>query len=574
MTDRDDFQAEIADCFLIEATDLIAEVESFLLTLERDPHDSPAFDALLRAMHNLKGSGKAVGFAEISKLGHLTESLLISARKLKAPLAGEIMAILLKTCDRFKNDFVILKENHKASLDHEDLYQALEHANNFLQEHAQGNFYSPPGNAFQDAEASGVDAYFAKKNPNPAATATAKHDDFVRISLRKIEDLLNNFGEQVILQATLDHIKFDLDRHHELALKTINQLNKLTYDLQQTTISLRMVNLKTLFSRMERTVRDTAVATGKKIKFISEGQDNELDKSIVDSIIDPLTHMVRNAVDHGLESPQERKKQGKDPAGTITLKGFRRSGSFYITVEDDGRGLDQEKILSKAKKIGLIPENAKLSEPEIYELIYANGFSTRDTATDISGRGVGMNVVKEAIAALKGVCQIESKLGSGTRFTIRLPLTLAIFSGIVTRIGANLYVIPQSDVERILAYNSKGIRFVSERGERVVSIENSVIPLVDLRDRLKTAQNQRAVSNADFPETTSRQRGTIIISGAGNMRNALIVDDVLTQQRIVHKSLGPEVNGLKGTSGVTILGDGSAALILDIRTLLNNPTAA
>ena len=554
---QDDFEKEIKDLFLIEASDLLDQAEAYLLTLEKNSADSEAFDALLRMMHNLKGSGKAVGFDEISKFSHQVENVLVAVRAGKVLFTTKVVGLMLKCCDRLKQDIILLKSDVAAPLDHQELYQQLtstlearpEEAHDALAEITEAHFQEAP-------------TPIKQKPQLVVANNHAPSEEFVRISLKKIEDLLNNFGEAVILQATLDHVKYNLSEHHELALKTINQLSKLTYDLQQTTIALRMVSLKQVFSKMERTARDTAVSVAKKIQFISEGQENELDKSIVDAVSDPLTHMIRNAVDHGLETEEERIAKGKDPCGKIVLNGFRRGGFFYITIQDDGRGLDKDKILAKAIKQGLVRSDEKLSDSEIYDLIYANGFSTRETASDISGRGVGMNVVKESIQALKGTCTIESKLGEGTCFTIRLPLTLAIFNGMVVKIAENLYIIPNSDVESVAAMPADGGRYVSEGKEKVIEVGDVVMPLINLREKLKTGSDALKIQQ----RITA---GTLVITHTGGTPHAMLVDEVVAQQRVVHKTLGPEVNHqVKGAAGATILGDGSPALILDISALL------
>ncbi len=554
MDDQDDFQKEIEACFLIEAGELLDLVESFLLALEKNQSDKEAFDALLRVMHSLKGGGRAVGFTDISNLGHEAESLLVVVRTEKLELSVEIMSLLLKCCDRLKQDIEKLKVHEIVQFNYSDLIQSLKGAANPAAQILVDTQVTP---ALNTHPASPVQAVVIPIAVNKPSSPPVQAEEFVRVSLKKIEDLLNNFGEQVILQATLDHLKYDLYNNQDLVLKTINQLSKLTYDLQQTTIALRMVCLKQMFSRLERTARDTAVEISKKIQFTTEGQENELDKTIVESILDPLTHMVRNAVDHGLETEAERIQKGKDPCGKVTLKGSRRGGFFYITIEDDGKGLDKDKIFQKAVKAGLVRSDAILTDSEIYDLIYANGISTRDAATSISGRGVGMNVVKESIRALKGTCHIESEINKGTRFTIRLPLTLAIFNGVVTRVSNANYVIPNSDVERILAYPSDCERIISDKGEKVISLDDSILPLVDLREKLNTGISHEP-----------HARGTIIIVHTAESRHALLVDEVIAQQRIVHKTLGSEVKSIKGASGATILGDGSAAIILDISALI------
>lgn len=600
----DEFLKEVRDVFLMEATEMLDQVEKYFLVLEKNPTDQATLEGLFRVAHNLKGSGKAAGFDEFAQFNHEMENLLVALREKKLPISSAIISLLLECSDKLRRDVEELKQSHQVALNHTELYKKIEHA---LSQGTDGGKKKPEDVVFFEGDAgesasgaagsdSSEDAHSVAGAAAPAAKEAVnlfevdeakkvqkvsnfqRGDEFVKISLRKIDDLLNNFGEQVILQSALDHAKENLVENHDFVLKTITQLNKLTHDLQQTAIALRMVNLNQLFSKMERAARDTAKVSQRNIEFITEGQENELDKSIVDALSDPLMHMVRNAVDHGIEPEADRLIAGKPSVGKVILRGFRRGGFFYIQVQDDGKGMDPEVIYKKALRLGLVRPDVKMTETEIFDLIYLNGFSTRDVVTDISGRGVGMNVVKEMIQAFKGTCQTTSKVGEGTIFTIRLPLTLAIFNGMVMKIAGEHYIVPNSDVEEVLAMPKDGMRYVSAN-ERVIQIRDSVLPLQDLRDKLKTKGKKasKAPSKDGHPgdeKHDAKAEGTLMIARINGIRYALIVDEVLAQQRIVHKTLGPEASKIKGAAGATILGDGSVAVILEIPALVSRTKAA
>lgn len=549
-------EKEINDIFLTEVGEYTDQAELCLLTLEKNISDKEAMDTLFRALHNMKGGAKSFGFNELATFSHEIENLLVAIKAGTVNLTKSIYELLFICVDRLRKDISILKNDHDARLVHQELLDQLTCASESI---------APvKNNEDIDLGNNKIIAATEKENPKKIedAQSVKQNQEYVRISQNKIDDLLNNFGEQVILQATLEHIKYDLLHNNDIAIKTINQLSKLTYDLQQTTIALRMVNLKQLFSKLERTARDTAAATAKTVEFVAEGQHNEIDKTIADAIGDPLNHMIRNAVDHGIETPDLRKKNGKAEAGKITISAHRRGGFFNIIVEDDGAGLDKEKIYSNAVKKGHIKADAVLTDSEIYNLIYINGLSTRDAANDISGRGVGMDVVNESIRALKGTCEISARVGFGTRFTIRLPLSLAIFNGMVVRVSENIYIIPNADIERVLHVAANSGRAISGSNDRVIEVAGTVIPLIDLREKFKN--NTRHKTQGIIAE------GTMIITQTAARRHAVIVDEVISQQRIVHKPLGREVSQLKGITGATILGDGKAALILDISAWLSS----
>ncbi|MBF0205339.1 MAG: chemotaxis protein CheA [Oligoflexia bacterium] len=610
------FIIEIRKSFLIETIDLLNDSEHLFLKLEKDPNDKNALESIFRLVHNLKGSGYSVGINELAQLAHQLENLLSKIRLGKMEANSEIVDLLLECNDRFKKNVESLSSDLNVSINNCDLITKISKftENNHTTIAPQSPIWENEDNHGNhnnnDNQNNNSNAYddlgtiLIKQNvvtPEQVEKAASlqhkkigeilieqgsiKHDDlkkaldlqqtqrgetnskemeFMRIPLSKIDSLLNCFGEQVILQSALESCKYNLESKEYLN-KIITQLSKITYDLQQTAISLRMVPIKILFSKMERIVRDTSRTLGKTIQFVSKGDDNEIDKNIIDELSAPLMHMVRNAVDHGIESATERINVGKKEIGTIILSASNKGGSLHIKIEDDGQGLNKDKIQAKAISQGLIGKEQVLTEKQIFDLIFINGFSTREQVSDVSGRGVGMDVVKQAIIKLKGGCEISSRQGKGTCFSIRLPLTLAVFNGMIVQIQQSRYIVPNSDIEEIVSFDLKNVRAINKQ-ERVVNVAGNVIPLIDLREFFS--------KNKSSPD---KGGSLVLIVRVENMLYALIVDKIISQQRIVHKNLGLELEGLVGVVGGTILSDGNVALILELTSIINsvsNKTAA
>jgi two-component system chemotaxis sensor kinase CheA len=571
--DENEMIAEIQTGFLAEAADLLDQTEDSFLTLEKDPENKSVLESIFRLAHNLKGTGKAVGFDSLSQFAHLVENLLVKLKSGSVKINSAVIDLLLKCNDRLKQNIKELTQNRQAHLQNEDLAVLLQIA-------VTGGLDAPESSTptVESAMAqtlATVTEIAVNKVASPAApekstepVQTVKTEEAIKIALPKIENLLNYLGEQVILQSALEYAKQDIVKNQDLIIKTIGQLSKITYDLQHTAIALRMVSVKSIFSKMERVVRDTAKEVKKTVHFIPSGETHELDKTILDAVMDPLVHMLRNAVDHGIESAEDRVAKGKPPAGNVWLSAFQKGGAFYIEVRDDGKGLDKERILSKAKRLGLIPEGVELADREIYDLIFMSGFSTHEVATNISGRGVGMDVVRTSITKLKGSCELSSEKDRGTTFLIKLPLTLAIFNGMIVRIGDEKFAVPNSDIEEAMKINTSQIRKINER-ESLVALTDRTIPLVQT-GRLLSQKHPTHKGDGNLPNEY-----TILVTRFGDERYGLVVDELITQQRIVHKNLGTEMRGLPGVAGGTILGDGTVALILETSTLIGlHKTAA
>ena len=393
-----------------------------------------------------------------------------------------------------------------------------------------------------------------------APAANGPESSSIRVSVEKVDQLINLVGELVITQAMIEQRTHGLDPMlHEKLLSGVSQLTRNTRHLQEAVMSIRMMPMDYVFSRFPRMVRDLAAKLGKKVDFVTQGAATELDKGLIERIIDPLTHLVRNSIDHGIESPDARSDAGKEAAGTLTLSAAHRGGHVVIEVSDDGGGLNRERILAKARQQGLAVSDA-MPDAEVWQLIFAPGFSTAEAVTDVSGRGVGMDVVRRNIAALGGQVDIRSVAGQGSTVSIALPLTLAILDGMSVRSGDEIYILPLNYVLESLQPQPQDISRIAGQGQ-VVRVRGEYLPLVSLRQVFDTGEGADAGP------------GIAVILEADGQRAALLIDELVGQQQVVVKNLEANYRRVAGISGATILGDGSVALILDVGALLRGARA-
>lgn len=393
----------------------------------------------------------------------------------------------------------------------------------------------------------------AKGEGAPArAAGKAGGDSSIRVSVEKVDQMINLVGELVITQAMLQQSANDIDPVvFERLMAGLGQLERNTRDLQESVMSIRMMPISVVFSRFPRVVRDVSRKLNKQVELKVSGESTELDKGLIERITDPLTHLIRNSLDHGIESPERRRDAGKSPQGTITLNASHQSGYIIIEVGDDGAGLNREKILSKAKERGL-PVADTMTDTEVWQLIFEPGFSTADKVTDVSGRGVGMDVVKRNIAEMGGTVEIESMTGIGTRMTVRLPLTLAILDGMSVAVGDETYVLPLNYIVESLQPETAQIRTLSGMGH-VIQVRGEYLPVVRMHE----------VFGCDGAQT-ELMKGLMIVVEASGQKAALFVDSLLGQHQVVIKSLDANFRRVQGISGATIMGDGTVALIIDV----------
>jgi two-component system chemotaxis sensor kinase CheA len=391
-----------------------------------------------------------------------------------------------------------------------------------------------------------------RRQTDKVATSATAEASSIRVSVEKVDQLINLVGELVITQAMLAQSASHLDPvEAERLLAGIDLLARNTRDLQESVMGIRMLPMSMVFSRFPRVVRDVAGKLGKQVELRTIGEATELDKGLIEKITDPLTHLVRNSLDHGIETPERRIAAGKSPKGTLTLKAAHQGGNVVIEVMDDGAGLNRDRILAKARERGM-PVHDAMSDQEVWQLIFAPGFSTAEQVTDVSGRGVGMDVVKKNIEGLGGRVEIESSPGFGTRTIIRLPLTLAILDGMSVGVGGETYIVPLTQVVESLQPRPEDIRTIAGEG-RVVAIRGDYLPLIPLAEVMGAPAAGREPG-----------QGILMVVEAEGGRAALWVDELLGQQQVVIKSLESNYRKVEGISGATILGDGRVALILDI----------
>jgi len=389
-------------------------------------------------------------------------------------------------------------------------------------------------------------------------SATSQESSTIRVGIEKVDQLINLIGELVITQAMLEQRTNHLDPiQHERLLSSVGQLTRNTRDLQEAVMSIRMMPMDYVFSRFPRMVRDLATKLGKKVELVTYGASTELDKGLIERIVDPLTHLVRNSIDHGIEMPEARAAARKSATGKLSLSAVHQGGNIVIEVSDDGGGLNREKILAKARQSGLAVSDS-MSDSEVWLLIFAPGFSTADTVTDVSGRGVGMDVVKRNIAAMGGVVDVRSAKGFGTTIIISLPLTLAILDGMSVKVGEEIYILPLGFVMESLQPAVEDVKEISGKG-RVVKVRDEYLPLIPLYEAFDIQ-----------PKFAKPSEGIVVIVEVDGKKAALFVDDLVGQQQVVVKNIESNYRKVPGISGATILGDGGVSLILDVAALLRS----
>lgn len=550
----------LIDDFIVEAAEHIENAEAGLLELENSPQDNEAMNQVFRAFHTIKGLAGFLNLTQVNKLSHSAENVLDMARNNELKLNTGSMNIIFDSVDMLKGMIAVIKEA-AASDKIVPAQPGLDALIAKLEDVCNGK---------EVAEKSEQDLVEEKSVPvKPSEITpemleepvvkkkTKKNDDeTVKLSTSRLDKLINTVGELVIAHSMVEQgILSNDDAGHEL-LKKVSHQGKIVRELQELSMLMRMVPVRGVFQKMNRLVRDLAQKSGKKINLVTEGDETELDRILVDQISDPLVHMIRNSVDHGIESQADRKSAGKSSAGTVNLKAYHKGGNIVIEISDDGKGLNTERILEKAKEKGLIDQSRELSENEIHKLIFHPGFSTAAKVTDISGRGVGMDVVKRNIEALRGRVDITSKLGEGSTFIITLPLTMAIIEGQIVRVGNEKYIIP------IVSINSC-IRPVKEQ----ISSINNRCEMVNYQDNLMPLMRMYEVFNVE-PDITKPEDSAVVILESDGKKFCLMVDELLGQKQVVIKNLGKTLGKINGVSGGAIMGDGKISLILDVAGLL------
>jgi two-component system chemotaxis sensor kinase CheA len=531
--------------FVLEAREHLANIEQELLRLENAPEDIEAVHALFRSFHTIKGLSAIAGVETAREVAHHTENLLDEVRSGARAVSSALIDLALASAD-FLGEVVAAAE----LLDQGEMAAIPDDAGVLL-EQLYAATHSMPMPLSDDLPAA------APRAGGLAAKSTrAGGRSAVKVDTAKLDQLVDLVGELVIAQSLVQLDPALAALGDPKTAKNLNQLGRITTELQKTAMSLRVVPIGQTFQRMARVFRDLVRENGKLAVLETAGEDAELDRTIVEQLADPLMHMVRNAVDHGLELPGDREKAGKPAEGRIRLSALHQSGHVVIAVSDDGRGLDQARILRKAVERGLVKEQAQLSPAEILDLIFEPGFSTSEQVTAISGRGVGMDVVKREIEKLRGRVEVRSEPGKGTTFLLRVPLTLAIIDALVVKQGANRFILPLFTVREILKPRGQEINTVEGRHE-VALLRDRIVPVLRMEALLGETASGRATEDS-----------VLVVVEAGPRRVALAVDEVIGKQEVVIKSLGDWMGRVRGVAGGAILGDGSVGIILDLDGLM------
>jgi two-component system chemotaxis sensor kinase CheA len=542
----DDMEHAIRQTFLEEASQLLQEAEQSFLKLETAPHDVQNLDRIFRIAHNIKGSAKAVQFEDLGTFVHELETLLLRLKKGELAIDSTAVDLLLQCHDLLSAWIALLHQDYRRTMDYQPLLLRMQS----LQSQAPAAALSQPM----------VNQGFQEFNEPPVAPMATPKDESLRVSLNRVDALVNDVGELVILQTVLKQNKQLISS--VLLQKTIDQLGKITRRIQESSMSLRMVPLLPTFQKMQRVLRDTAKSLQKDVVLHTSGEDIEMDKTVVDHLGDPLVHLIRNAVDHGIESAEERSKAGKPEQANVWLAARHHAGRLVLEIKDDGDGLRADSIRRKAVERGVIAADAELSESEIHQLIFSPGFSTRNQVTDVSGRGIGLDVVKTNICQLKGELQLESTEGQGTCFRIILPLSLAIIDGMVVRLNeTERYIVPLSQVHEIVELDSTAIGAMG-RDQDVISRRGETIPLFHLDQILGRSLSAKKST-----------RNVAIISRFNQKEYGFLAESIISQQQVVIKKLGQDLKKTAGISGSAILGDGKAALILDLEEIIERRSA-
>ncbi len=557
--ERDIFQE-----FVAEAQEHLGNVESVILEAEGN-FSKDAIDTVFRGIHSLKGGSAYFSFKEMTETSHLLENLLDEARDGKRELDQELCALVLEYIDLQKNLLAAAKEalTKDGTIIRSPASAAFLAA---LDRFVHGGSPVPHQVVTPVAAAAALPPPPEKSSPPQAspppaeASASAKGEavevkTFVKVDTVRLDHLIDSIGEMVIYSSMLIRRCREVLSHDEELLGITHRVEKFARDLQDVGMSMRLVPIKGLFQKMSRLVWDTSKKIKKEIAFSMDGEDTELDRNLIDKLADPLMHMVRNALDHGVEMPDDRERVGKPRCGKVHLSASHSGGSILIRISDDGRGLDPDKLIAKAREKGILNDGQKLSEQEAYQLIFAPGFSTAAAVTDISGRGVGMDVVRKNVESLRGRIHIDSTLGKGTVFTIELPLTLAIVDGVEVTVGTEHFIIPSLAIIEFLKPTAEQLSRTLDRGETFF-FRGKFLPVFRLGELFDIE-----------PQYASPVEATLVVVENHRELIALMIDEVVGELSTVIKSLGPVFSEIKGVSGCAVMPNGGVALILDIRSL-------
>ncbi len=573
---------EIVESFLIETKEILEKLDFDLLELEKRPEDSDLLNQIFRSFHTIKGTSGFLGLEKLPQVTHKAEDILNKLRKGEVNLSTHLMDGIILGYDTIKGLLKKIEIDKNEDFNTDEANSTLEYLINEIENGKTTSEIVGVKNLINELdqkskEILAADANFSepKQNQNddikhhlmkPAQTASVQ-ENTIRVDVDRLDDLLDIVSEIVLGRNRLSQVnsKFAIENEGTVFSKDFGEVTKqldlMTTELQLVVMKLRMIKIGKIFNRYPRLVRDLCRDLGKEVELVIKGEDTEVDKNLIEEINDPLVHLIRNSVDHGVESPETRKNAGKNPKGTVILSAEHVGNNIVITIEDDGKGIDPNVIREKAIEKGLVTrERAKeFSRQEMMHLIFLPGFSTAEKVSNVSGRGVGMDVVKTNVAKLRGIINIESEAGKGTKIIIKLPLTLAIISGMIVKALGDFLVIPLGSVIEVLRVNKEQIHSI--KGKEVIKLRDSVLPLVTLDYLLAGKSNGRKKEEQDWQY--------VVEVGIAEKRYGIKVDELIGQQEVVIKSLGSYLGKIDGVAGSTIMGDGTVVMILDIIELFN-----
>ncbi|MFP4572406.1 MAG: Hpt domain-containing protein [Desulfobacterales bacterium] len=596
--DKEDYPEGLLDPVAIEdpeiTADFVSEVKEHfdiadenLLVLENEPENEEAVASIFRAFHTIKGTGSFLGLTPISVLAHKAENLLDEVRRKNLDFDGEVVDATFNALDLLKK----MNKDLEQALASDGMYappRELPGVFEQLKSALAGETHVPAGNQEQSAgkkqtgrkeggskepeteESSGTqdlpaaarESAGAVSRAAPAANSGRTVRQTMKIDPDRIDLLLETIGELVIVESIVSQEASGVQEGSRDLERNLGQLKKITRSLQDIGMSMRLIPIDNTFRKMGRLVRDLSKKSGKKIELVMEGKETELDKGMVEMLGDPLVHMIRNAVDHGIEhTAEERIAAGKDATGTIILRAYHQGGNIHIDISDDGRGLDREAIAAKAIERGISQNIENMTDEEVFALIFEPGFSTAKQITDVSGRGVGMDVVKSNIEGMRGNVRIASKKGKGSTFTLVLPLTMAIIDGMIVKVGSERYILPLLSIIESFQPTREMITTVSGKGE-TVPFRNRLLPLFRLY----------ALFGTSDAKTDPTRALVVVIEDAGR-QVALLVDELLGQNQTVIKNLGQGLRDVEGIAGASIMPDGTPGLIIDVNGIVKLATA-
>jgi two-component system, chemotaxis family, sensor kinase CheA len=536
----------ILHTFLAETEEHLCRMEEALVSLETQPEDGETLQTIFRVVHTLKGNASSLGYPRVAGFAHAVEDTLQRLRDRTLPVSGDLITLLLQAVDALRQMVPdAIAGNEEVQPGFEKLLKVLGATGPIAVDEEKKTAMAP-------TEAERRQRSWGRRKED--IQTWKERGRSLRVDIEKLDRILNLTGEIAIARGRLRQmLKERTGRVGEEVLEAHLEADPLYLELQELVMKARMVPVGPTFRQYVRTVRDMASATGKMVRIHLEGEDVEVDTRVIEQLRDPLTHMIRNAVDHGIESTQVRQGRGKDPCGRITLRACHEAGSIVIQVIDDGSGLDRERIMERAKSQGLATEPEKLTDDELYQLVFEPGFSTAETVTDFSGRGVGMDIVRRNVDSLRGSVSIDSRQGEGTTISIRLPLTLAIIEGFGVGVGDETYVIPLEAVLECLGLPAD--ERSNSNGHGVIYLRGRALPYLRLRKLFSLGDHAPAREN-------------IVVVQHGSGQAGVAVDVLYGACQAIIKPLGELFQGLPGIAGSTILGNGRVALILDVPSLL------